>query len=73
MQALSSLNKLRSGNVANIIQGQNNSLLKAAVAGEQRKARDLDVLRGATGMKAGEEGKEFQYNQIAPFEKSIIY
>lgn len=70
VQGLSSLNKLRSGNVAGLINGQNNALLKAEVAGEQRKARDLDVLGRATGMKANEGAKEFQYNQVAPFEKT---
>lgn len=69
-QALSSLNKLRSGDVANIVQGQNNSLLKAAVNAENRKAQELGVLADATRLKAGEGAKEFQYNQIAPFEKN---
>lgn len=68
VQGLSSLNKLRSGNVASIIQGQNNALLNAAVKAESRKIREFDVLGNATRIKAGEEGKAFQQNEIMPFE-----
>jgi len=70
VQGLSTLNKLRSGNVAGLIQNQNNALLGAAVAGERRKIQEFNVLGQATGMKAGEGQKEFQYNQIAPFEQN---
>lgn len=68
VQALSSLNKLRSGNVANIIQGQNNSLLKAMVNAENRKAQEFSVLGQAAGMKAGQEEKAFKQNELYPFE-----
>jgi len=67
-QALSSLNKLRSGDVANIIQGQNNSLLKAAVNAENRKAQEFGVLGQAAGMKAGQDEKAFKQNELYPFE-----
>lgn len=67
-QALSSLNKLRSGDVSNIIQGQNNSLLNAAVKAENRKAQELSVLGQAAGMKAAEQNKAFNQNEIYPFE-----
>ena len=67
-QALSSLNKLRSGDVANIIQGQNNSLLKAAVNAENRKAQEFNVLGQAAQMKAGQDAKAFQQNELYPFE-----
>lgn len=53
-----------------LIQGGNNALLKAAVSGEQRKAQDFARLGQATQARAAEEGKEFQYNKIAPFEKN---
>lgn len=68
VQALSSLNKLRSGNVANIIQGQNNSLLKAAMNAENRKAQEFNVLGSAAQMKAGQDAKAFQQNELYPFE-----
>lgn len=67
-QGLSSLNKLRSGNVANIIQGQNNSLLKAAMNAENRKAQEFNVLGQAANMKAGQDAKAFQQNELYPFE-----
>lgn len=67
-QALSALNKLRSGDVANIIQGQNNSLLRAAVNAENRKVQEFNVLGQAAGMKAGQEAKAFQQNELYPFE-----
>ncbi len=55
--------------VGNLIQNQNNSLLKASVAGEQQKAQQFATLGNATNMKAGEGAKQFQYNKLAPFEK----
>jgi len=68
VQALSSLNKLRSGDIGNIIQGQNNSLLKASVNAENRKAQEFAALGNATNMKAGQEAKAFQQNELYPFE-----
>lgn len=68
VQALASLNKLRSGDVASIIQGKNNSLLKAAVNAENRKAQEFNVLGNATNMKAGQDVKAFQQNELYPFE-----
>jgi len=68
VQALSSLNKLRLGDVSNIIQGQNNSLLKAAVNAENRKAQEFAVLGQASQMKAGQDAKAFQQNELYPFE-----
>lgn len=68
VQGLSSLNKLRSGDVANIIQGQSNSLLKAAVNAENRKAQEFSVLGDAARMKTGEDSKAFQQNELYPFE-----
>lgn len=67
-QALSSLNKLRTGDVANIVQGQSNSLLKAAVNAENRKVQEFGVLGQAANMKAGQEAKAFQQNELYPFE-----
>jgi len=56
--------------IPSLMLGRNRSLLQSAVNAENRKARDFSVLGQATGMKAGEGMKEFQYNQLAPFEKN---
>ena len=71
-QAIASGQDRRMGgaNVPAIIQNQNNSLLKAAVAGEQRKAQEFARLGQAAGMKAGEDKAAFNQNFIAPFEKN---
>ena len=68
VQGLSSLNKLRSGDVSNLIQGQNTSLLRAAANAENRKAQEFNVLGQAAGIKAGQEAKAFQQNELYPFE-----
>ena len=70
-QGLSALKdrRLAGAGTPALMQNQNNSLLKAAVAGEQRKAQDFARLGQATQMKAAEEGKAFNQNQIVPFEK----
>lgn len=68
VQALSSLNKLRSGNVAGIVHGQNNALLNAVAKAENRKEREFSVLGNAANMKTGQEGKAFSQNELYPFE-----
>lgn len=68
-QGLSSLNKLRSGDVSNIIQNQNNSLLKAAVKAEQNKRNQAGIVLNAAGQQAAELDRQYQYNQIWPFQK----
>lgn len=68
VQALSSMNKLRGSDVANIVQGQNNALLNAAAKAESRKAQEFNVLGQATQMKAGQDAKAFQQNELYPFE-----
>jgi hypothetical protein len=68
VQGLSSLNKLRSGNVANIIQGQNNSLLNAAIKAESKKPQEFSVVGQAAGMKTGEDKAAFSQNELYPFE-----
>lgn len=71
-QGISASNNRRGGgaNVPALIQGQNNALLNAAVAGEQRKAQEFGVLGQATQMKSQEDSKAFNQNVIAPFEKN---
>lgn len=55
--------------VNSLIANQNDNLLSAATIAEQQKNQRFNELAGATGMKAGEEMKDFQYNKVAPFEK----
>lgn len=70
VQGLKALQDRRSGlaGTPTLIANQNNSLLKAAVNAEQRKEQDLQRVGQAAGMKAGEEGKAFQQNEVYPFE-----
>lgn len=70
VQGLKYAQDRRSGQalIPTLISGQNNSLLKAAVEGERRKAHEFAVLGQATGMRASEEGKAFHQNVVAPFE-----
>jgi len=68
VQGLSSLNKLRIGDVSNLIQGQNNSLLKAMTNAENRKPQEFQVLGQAARMKAGEDSAAFRQNELYPFE-----
>jgi hypothetical protein len=59
--ALSGVNRL--------VAGANDASLGANVAAEQQQNQRFGVLGQATGMKAGEEMKDFQYNKLAPYEK----
>lgn len=69
VQGLNALRDRRlGGGVSSLINNQNNALLKAAANGESRKSGELSVLGHAAGMKAQEEGKAFNYNQIRPYE-----
>ncbi len=70
VQGLKALQDRRSGlaGVPTLVANQNNSLLRAAVNAENRKAQEFNVLGNATGMKAGEDKAAFQQNQMYPFE-----
>lgn len=70
VQGLNYLQDRRSGlaGVPTLIANQNNSLLKAAVNSENRKAQEFGVLGNAANMKAGQEAKAFQQNELYPFE-----
>ncbi len=72
-QGLGALNDRRSAlaGVNSLIQGQNDSLLKAGAAAEDEQGRRFSQLGQAAGMKAGEDTKMFQYNQVAPYEKRM--
>ena len=71
-QALASAQNRRLGGAItpSVIQNQNNSLLKSAVSGEQRKAQEFNTLGHATQLKSAEDSKAFNQNVIAPFEKN---
>lgn len=70
VQGLRALQDRRSGlaGVPTLVANQNNSLLKAAVNSENRKAQELGVVGQAAGMKAGEESAAFRQNELYPFE-----
>lgn len=70
-QGLGALNDRRMaiGGISSLIQGQNDALLKAGAAAEQEQSQRFGQLGQATGMKAGEEAKMFQYNKLYPFER----
>lgn len=55
--------------VSNLIANQNNNLLAAAANAENRKMQEFGVLGNATGMKANEQRRAFDINQMAPFER----
>lgn len=70
-QGLSALNDrgMALAGVNALVQGQNDSMLRAAAAAEQEQSRRFGQLAEATGMKAGEDRQAFQYNQVLPFER----
>lgn len=51
-----------------LMAGKNNALLNAAIKADQRKEQELNRVGQAAQMKAGEEGKAFQQNEMYPFE-----
>lgn len=59
------------GGVNSLIQGQNDAMLKAAAAAEQEQSQRFGQLGQAAGMKAGEDQRMFQYNQLMPYEKKM--
>lgn len=59
------------GGVNSLIQGQNDAMLKAAAAAEQEQSQRFGQLGQAAGMKAGEDHRMFQYNQLMPYEKKM--
>ena len=68
---ISSLNDRRSGQagVSSILRAANDATLNTEVAAENERDQRFNTLGAATGMKANEEMKDFQYNQLAPYEK----
>jgi len=70
-QGIGALNDRRSGlaGIASLIQGQNDSLLKAGIAAENQKDQRFSQLGSATNMKVADDLRGFQYNKLAPYEK----
>ena len=70
-QGLKALQDRRSGlaGIPTLIGNQNNSLLKAAVQAEQDKSRQASIVSSAAGQAMAEHDREYQYNQIWPYQK----
>lgn len=70
-QGLRALQDRRSGlaGIPALISGQNNALLKASVRAEQDKSRQAGIVSNAASAASAERMRDFQYNNIAPFEK----
>lgn len=60
-QALAGVNQL--------VQGRNDSLLRAGAEAEQLQRQDLNRLGQAAGMKTAEDQRAFEINQMQPFER----
>lgn len=69
-QGLSALNDRRraGADVANLIQVQNDSMLKAAAAAEQDQNQKFAQLGNATNAMSAEERKEFEINKMLPYQ-----
>lgn len=63
------LDRRSSGNVAGLVQGEEDQLQKAGVQAEAMQSRNLAQLGQAAGAKAGDERFAFDINQMAPFER----
>lgn len=72
-QGLSALGDRRSGQagVAGLVQAQNDALLKAATVAEQQREQRFGQLGSATGAMAGEQKKEWEVNQMMPYQKRM--
>lgn len=70
-QGLGGLQDRRSGlaGISSLVQGQNDSLLRAGVAAEENQNQRFGQLGQAAAMKAQEDNTAFHYNQVAPYEK----
>lgn len=55
--------------VSGVLQGYNDSLLRAGAAAEGERNQRFGQLGQAAGMKANEDDKAFQINEQAPFER----
>lgn len=69
--ATQGLQDRRSGTagVSSLLRYMGDAKLKANVAAENERDQRFGVLGSAAGMKASEEGKAFQINEMMPFER----
>jgi hypothetical protein len=72
-QGISALNdrRLGIGGISSLIQGQNDSLLKAGAAAEGEQGQRLGQLGQAAGMKAQDDKYAFQTNQLMPYQQKM--
>lgn len=57
--------------VGKLVGIQDNALEKASVAAEGQRNQEFNQLGRATGMKASDDQKAFQYNELAPYDKKM--
>jgi hypothetical protein len=57
------------GNIAGLVQGNEDQLQKAGVQAEAMQSRNLGQLGQAAGAKAGDDRYAFDINQMMPFER----
>lgn len=57
--------------VGKLVGIQDQALGKAAVAAEGQRNQEFNQLGRATGMKASDDQKAFQYNELAPYDKKM--
>lgn len=74
-QGIGALNdrRLGIGGISSLIQGQNDSLLKASAAAEGEQGQRLSQLGQATGMKAADDKYAFQTNQLMPYQQKYNF
>lgn len=72
-QGLSALQGMRSGQagVTNLVQAQNDAMLKAGAAAEQQRDQRFNQYGVASGAMAGEQKKAWEVNQLMPYEKRM--
>lgn len=57
------------GGISQLSAFRNDAALKAGIAAENEQNQRFGQLGAATGLKAGDERMQFQYNKLAPYEK----
>lgn len=70
LSALSGRGQALAG-VNNLIQGRNDAMLNAGVNAENMQRQDLAQLGGAAQLKAGEDAKAFEINQMMPYQNKF--
>lgn len=57
------------GGTSRLVAGADDAALKAQAQEEAMKSQELNQLGSATDMKAGDQRLQYQYNDLAPFER----